>query len=211
MINYKHRSINIDTSNVCTLECPYCTRQHLKNINIKIPGSMLNVERFNKIVNYFNGSIVFCGQYSDPIFNTNFIDLLKICKNKRKRTIIFTAASHKNKKWYENAFKANLTAIWIFGIDGLPYESFLHRINQDGEKLYEMMKFAKKIGVRTVLWQYIVFSYNEKHIDEAKKLAEQIGVTFRLVYSSRFNSVDILKPSNKNYSLESTWSEQYGL
>jgi len=33
--------------------------------------------------------------------------------------------------WYESAFESNPNAEWHFGLDGLPEESHLYRINQD--------------------------------------------------------------------------------
>ena len=48
-----------------------------------IPGKIMTVEQFAKIVKYFR-HIHFCGQISDPIFNPNFITFLYMCKRKIK-------------------------------------------------------------------------------------------------------------------------------
>lgn len=196
MIPYTERLVTIDATFRCPLECPKCFRQTLRNKNIPIPGNDMTVEQFNKLVNYF-ARIDLCGQISDPIFNPNFIDFLKICKEKNKKISIHTAASQKPESWWKQAFKSNLDAHWIFGIDGLPHESFLYRINQDGEKLFKMMQLAKKCGVKYVIWQYIIFSYNENHIEEASKLAKDNDIIFELNYSGRWqkeNEHDIYKP-----------------
>ena len=47
--------------------------------------------------------------------------------------------------WYIKAFKANINARWIFGIDGLPNESHNYRVNQDGEKLFNVIVESKKV------------------------------------------------------------------
>ena len=44
------------------------------------------------------------------------------------------------------------------------------------------------MGLQTK-WQYIIFKYNEDHIEQAKQLAKDIDVVFELVYSGRFSSV----------------------
>ena len=36
------------------------------------------------------------------------------------------------------------------------------------------------------MWQYIIFSYNEKDVDEARKMAQDNGVNFSLCYSSKW-------------------------
>ena len=47
-----------------------------------------------------------------------------------------------------------------------------------------------------ICWQYIVFSYNENDIDEARKMAEDNGIDFLLLESSRwYTEDDPLKPT----------------
>lgn len=201
-MNFKNRNINIDCCAKCTLECPKCLRQHLRADNQPIPGHDLSIKDFIKVIDYFKGCY-FCGQLSDPIFNPNLIDFLKICKEKNKNCSVHTAATSKKhkKEWYEKAFKANLNARWIFGIDGLPYQSFLYRINQDGEFLFEMAKLAKEVGVKSIVWQYIVFGYNEDYIEKARKLATKYKIVFEVNYSGRWNMekhYDPYRPKNKN-------------
>ena len=53
--------------------------------------------------------------------------------------------------------EANKNAKWIFGLDGLPKDSHKYRVNQDGNKLYEMMKLGVSMGI-FVSWQYIVIA-----------------------------------------------------
>ena len=48
----------------------------------------------------------------------------------------------------------------------------MYRINQDGEKLFNIMVESKKYLIHKPIWQYIVFSYNENHILEAKSKAK---------------------------------------
>ena len=48
------------------------------------------------------------------------------------------------------------------------------------------------------LWQYIVFNYNENDIETCKQMAQNIGVDFYVVKSSRWNGEDDpLMPSKK--------------
>ena len=169
MIPFNTRRVNIDAGTRCTLQCPGCVRTRFVRDNKRIPGKDLTIEQFKKIVDYFD-EIGFCGTWSDPVFNKNFIQFLKICKYKNKPVEISNAASHKPIEWYEEAFAANKNAYWVFGIDGLPEESHKYRKNQDGVKLFNIMLNAKYSGLR-VLWQYILFNYNIHNVEEAKKLA----------------------------------------
>ena len=97
------KRINIDIGFRCALECPMCSRQQdYKNIR-PVPGKDLTIPEFKKIVNFFD-EISCCGQISDPIFNPNLLEFIKIAKDKNKTLIIHTAASQKSMDWYEKAF-----------------------------------------------------------------------------------------------------------
>jgi len=193
---FSRRAINLDISFRCSLKCSMCARQtDYKNIR-PVPGRDLTISEFKIIVDYFD-VISCCGQISDPIFNPNLIDFIKIAKEKDKELIIHTAASQKSIKWYEEAFDNFGEGEWIFGIDGLPEESHKYRINQDGTKLFNMAKLCVSKGIKT-RWQYIVFKYNEDHIEQAKQMAHDNGMTFEISLSSRFSENDPYKPTNPN-------------
>ena len=105
-------------------------------------------------------------------------------------------------KWYDEAISEHGKGGWIFGIDGLPKDSHIHRINQDGEKLWKVAKKAAEAGLK-VTWQYIVFRYNENDIDEAKSMAHDHGMRFELNSSSRWNGPnDPLRPTKKEYRID---------
>ena len=79
---------------------------------------------------------------------------------------------------------------------------------QDGEKIFRMMCEAKKHLQTIPVWQYIVFKYNEDHIEDAKRLAKKNKLKFVLMKSSRWlkGETDHLKPSEDN-SLDTTHGE----
>ena len=53
------------------------------------------------------------------------------------------------------------------------------------------------MGIK-IIWQYIVFNYNENDIDTAKIMAIDNNIEFKLSLSSRwFNGLEKLKPSEK--------------
>ena len=128
--------------------------------------------------------------------------MLKYCYDNNIPIYINTAASQKSIKWYKKAFDVNPKAKWVFGIDGLPKDSHKYRINQDGPKLFEVMKLCAKKGL-TTRWQYIVFNYNENNIEEARQMAKDNNIQFDVLYSGRWNTKDTYKPKNPNHYLNS--------
>ena len=190
--------INLDITHRCTLQCQRCNRAIFAARGIKVPGEDMTMENFKKVIDYFE-EVYFCGQISDPIFHPQFIEFLKLLKG--RKTIIHTAASHKKEEWYKKAFEANTGAYWTFGIDGLPKDSHKYRKNQDGEYLFKMACMAAKI-VDKVKWQYIVFSYNENNIEEARQMAKDNNMIFEVQKSSRFWEGDPLMPKNEKYYIK---------
>ena len=137
---------------------------------------------FKKVYNFFD-HFSFCGGVSDPIYHPQFIKFLEYSKDKDVH--IHTAASHKSKDWYVDAFRANANAKWIFGLDGLPKESHKYRVNQDGEKIFDIMKMGVDMKM-DIVWQYLVFDYNKEHIEDARTLST--GMTFSVMQPRDYRS-----------------------
>ena len=196
------KGINIDISNRCPLECMRCQRQ--TNFTLegrKVYGRDATMEEIRKLSDYFS-SFNFCGQLSDPVHHPKFIEILDYLYKKDIQVTVHNASSQKPMKWYIKAFQAHPRAKWIFAIDGLPEESNMYRINQDGEKLYRVMLEAKKHLKQTPSWQFIVFSYNEHNLEKAKKMAVDEGLMFIVLHSSRWmGEDDPLRPKEKEYNL----------
>lgn len=185
---------NCDTSSSCVLQCANCSRtanpydspvQEKERLDRIRAGRPMPVEDFNKIINFFD-NIVFCGQISDPVRHPKFKEFLDITNlHPDKNFIIATAAHQKNIEWYKDAFSRHGNNVtWTFGLDGLPDTSFLYRIKQNSQLIYDAMLLAAKLG-KNVRWQFIVFDFNEHQIEEAKKIAHKHGITFVLTISNR--------------------------
>jgi len=197
--NFFNRScVNLDSTYVCALACPKCQRQiYFRDKGKKVTGTHLSTGDFEKLVEYF-GRIDFEGQYSDPVHHPKFIEFLKKCYEKSVEVEIHNASSTKSYKWYREAFQANPDAEWVFAIDGLPEESHKYRKNQDGEKLFNVMLDARNYLNYKPIWQYIVFNYNENHIDIAKEIAKENEIDFLVIYSRKWQGEnDPLLPSKK--------------
>ena len=196
------KGINIDISNRCPLECMRCQRQ--TNFTLegrKVYGRDATMDEVRKLSDYFS-SFNFCGQLSDPVHHPKFVEILEYLYNKDIQVTVHNASSQKPMKWYIKAFQAHPRAKWIFAIDGLPEESNMYRINQDGQKLYEVMLMSKQHLQQTPSWQFIVFSYNEHNLEKAKQMAIDEGLMFIVLHSSRWmNEDDPLRPKTKEYNL----------
>lgn len=189
--------INLDLSNRCTNKCPGCAREKFKHV----PGSDITEFDMEKISDFFQ-AITFCGQVSDPTLHPKFHELLSICTKKNRKVVIQTAVAVKPKIWWTKSFILSMdrNVEWIFAIDGLPKDSNKYRVNQDGEKLFDIMLKCASFGVPTT-WQYIVFNYNQKDVEHCKQIAKEHNIKFMQIDSGRWGS-DALKSlqPDQNYS-----------
>ena len=180
--------INLDLSNRCANRCPGCARDKFKHV----PGSDITESDMEKISNFFQ-AITFCGQVSDPVLHPNFHNLLHICLKKNRKVVIHTAVAARPKMWWTKSFimSRGKNIEWVFAIDGLPKDSHKYRVNQDGEKLFDIMLKCASFGVPTT-WQYIVFNYNQKDVEHCRKIASDHKIKFMKIDSGRWGT-DVLK------------------
>lgn len=192
------KSINLDISHRCTLECPRCQRNYYRSRGERVPGSDLTVSEYAKLLDFFD-EIRICGNISDPVFNPNFITFLEMSYEKKVPVKIHHAATGKPLSWYKQAFEANPDAFWVFAIDGLPKDSHKYRINQKGEQLFEALKLCNEMGLKCV-WAHIIFRYNEDTLGECQKLADENNIRLVFVKSGRWQPDDPYKPLRReNY------------
>jgi|TARA_B100000902_G_C27225567_1_gene872011 MoaA/NifB/PqqE/SkfB family radical SAM enzyme len=191
----KNSRLNLDVTHRCPLECPNCQRQtSFTNYGLVPHGRDLSVVEIDMIAKHFK-EVAFCGQLSDPVHHPKFNDIMSQLKNVPE-VFVHNAATAKPISWYIKSWQANPKAVWIFACDGLPKDSHKYRKNQDGVKMFEIMKEATKHLLSTPVWQCIRFSYNENDIETCKKMANNNGINFMLTESSRWlTNDDPLKPT----------------
>ena len=71
----------------------------------KVWGDDLPMRTIEMLVNKFE-HLSFGGQLSDPIHYPKFIEVLKLCNEKKRRVLVQTASSFKPISWYKKAFEA---------------------------------------------------------------------------------------------------------
>ena len=114
-MNFANIKLNIENNPRCTLECSLCKRTTYFDLNNtkNVPGIDLSLKDFKKCLDFFKGGFTFGGQLSDPIFNKDFIEMLKICKDNEVNTEIQTAATGRKESLREPTIK-QLQKVGIF-------------------------------------------------------------------------------------------------
>lgn len=206
--------IHIEPTNICTLKCSGCARtrfinqwpQHWKNHSLDIDQllNFLDIDLTDK-------SIGLCGNYGDPIYHPDFIELVSKLKARGARLCITTNGSYKKQDWWESLVE-QLTSndVVTFSVDGTPSNFTEYRVNANWESIETGMKVVVNSSCQSV-WKYIPFSFNQNNIAEVEKLSKQIGIKkFQPEPSDRFDDQTFsLKPDNKllgaRYSAQENW------
>ena len=127
-----------------------------------------------------------------------------MCDGQGRAIRVATNGSGKSLEWWEEAFSyGNGENAWYFGVDGIDEKSELYRVGSNFKNVWEMMKLGKKLG-HTIVWQYIIFGYNEHEIDEAKEIAIREGFNLLFVRTNRgFNPAPLNLRKNVDFKITS--------
>lgn len=201
-LNQKFARPNLDISHRCILRCPQCIRQKITSQDQIKRSFDLETKNFQKILNYYNNGITFCGQISDPIYHPSFLEFLKLCNGQKRAIRIATNGSGKSLEWWNEAFSYGVGEnAWYFGVDGIDEKSEIYRVGSDFKNVWDTMRLGKSLG-HTIVWQYIIFGYNEDDVEQAINIAKEEGFALLLVKTNRgFRSDNPALRKNVNFDL----------
>ena len=188
--NQRLSSPNMDLSHRCILRCPQCLRQKVEGLPRIKRSFDIGKPEFRKILNYYENQITFCGQISDPIYHPDFLAFLEMMNGLGKGLRVATngtndKSGNMDNKWWGKAYSYGLGEnCWVFGVDGLDEKSELYRIGSNFKQVWETMKIGVQAG-HPIVWQYIIFGYNEHEIERAKEIAHKEGITLLLIKTNR--------------------------
>jgi hypothetical protein len=188
--NQKLSSPNMDLSHRCILRCPQCLRQKVEGLPRIKRSFDIGKPEFRKILNYYENQITFCGQISDPIYHPDFLAFLEMMNGLGKGLRVANngtndKSGNMDNKWWDKAYSYGLGEnCWVFGVDGLDEKSELYRIGSNFKQVWETMKIGVQAG-HPIVWQYIIFGYNEHEIERAKEIAHKEGITLLLIKTNR--------------------------
>lgn len=185
--------IEIELSTKCSVSCPCCPRHQQWDIrNTWNTGFIDKNVAINLIKNTNYKAYNLVGAYGDSIYHPDFHEIVNTLLQERKHSLIETNGSHRSTEWWDRVadlpwhytsksspIGRNINHIdFRFSIDGLADTNHIYRRNSKWETIiYAINKLSSlPIGNRPHLsWKYLVFPYNEHQVDEARKLANEMG------------------------------------
>jgi len=190
-------SFHIEPTSKCTLECPLCDRTWFYETFKRRNLHEINVDNIVKFVGA-NSKVGLCGNNGDPIYHSNFLELIQKFKDNNCSLHIHTNGSAKTKAWW-NKLKAMLTKDdhITFAIDGLEDTNHLYRKNAKWNSIMTAIDTLKDRQFK-MTWQFIPFKHNQHQILEASNLSKTLGFDeFKLLQSDRWLGKKDLMPDRE--------------
>jgi MoaA/NifB/PqqE/SkfB family radical SAM enzyme len=182
------KELLLEITSHCNLHCPQCPRFDVEgNLNKYLTPSNLDFNQFSKNFD-FNlvpdlKFITFEGDYGDALMHPDVNEFINFFRHLPNIELI-TNGSLRSKNWWRDLAKyTNLTV--TFSIDGLEDTNHIYRINSKFNKIIENAEAFISAGGRAH-WKFIVFKHNQHQIDQAKKLAADLGFkNFKTQHTNR--------------------------
>lgn len=174
-------SIDLENSSICNAACPQCSREVTPGDYSWFDEQYLSTSFFeDRIPQYVYDNlreIRFSGTLGDPCAAPNFVEVIKTVRKKAPNVslIVCTNGGMKTEQfWNDLANALGNNSEVIFGIDGLEDTNEIYRVNVKWNKVMSNAKAFISAGGNAT-WQYIIFNHNQHQVEEAKKLATEIG------------------------------------
>jgi MoaA/NifB/PqqE/SkfB family radical SAM enzyme len=132
--------------------------------------------------------IYLCGNYGDPLMARETLEILEYFRSVQPEIELelFTNGSARGREWWSRL--ARTVDRCRFGIDGLADTNHIYRRGTHWETIYVNLTAFLEAGGRAE-WDFIVFRHNEHQVEEARALAQRLGVhKFNVKKTGRFFS-----------------------
>ena len=205
MFNIK--DVHIEISSKCTLKCPRCPRTELKPKQLNREIALLEfMTAFPADMLANMQSFLFCGDIGDPIYATEFLEIVAYLKLNKIQVKIVTNGSYKSTDWWDRlGHMLDIHDIVTFSIDGWNQASNeQYRVNSDFDSIVRGARALREVTQAQMIVSSIYFKFNQDHMKKIESLAQEIGFdVFQTVHSSKFDNqylvdcVDSLKPKEE--------------
>jgi radical SAM protein with 4Fe4S-binding SPASM domain len=201
-------SLTIEPTTACNLGCPECP-SGLKQFSR--PEGNLKNPFYESIINQVEKHVFYLNFYfqGEPFINPNFLDMVAYANSKKIYTATSTNAHFLTDEVAKKTIQSGLDRL-IISIDGITQEVYEnYRVHGKLEKVLDgtknILKWKKELQSKTpyVIFQFLVVKPNEHQIEDAKKLANELGVDeirFKTAQVYEYENGNPLLPTVEKYS-----------
>jgi MoaA/NifB/PqqE/SkfB family radical SAM enzyme len=187
---------NIDLTHQCLLGCSGCGRTqdiHLIKPKTHLPAKVL--KDFFHTPSEQVGWMEFEGCFGDPIYNPEFHEIAEHFFDVKLGMGVVTNGMHRVDFWERVLETWPDNTRVMLSIDGLEDTNHIYRVNSKWKSIQNLLDLiATKKRKCQIEWKFIVFKHNVHQIEEAKALAEKVGIDVFQIKQARQG--DYLKNNN---------------
>ncbi|GAB2774789.1 radical SAM protein with 4Fe4S-binding SPASM domain [Hymenobacter luteus] len=174
-------ALSFEPTTSCNLRCPECP-SGLRSFTR--PTGMLPDELFRKTIDEVASRLWYLIFYfqGEPYLHPNFLDLVQYAARKGIYTATSTNAHYLNDKNARRTVESGLDRL-IISLDGTTQDVYQqYRVGGKLDKVLEgtrnVIKWRRELKSQTprVVFQFLVVRPNEHQIEDAKRLAKELGV-----------------------------------
>lgn len=189
------QTLQCEITSYCNAKCPHCPRfepDGSLKANLKLSHwdykKILDSLQLDKMTNL--KLVILEGDKGDPCMHPNLDEIIIAFLNSpgNPNVSLTTNGSIQNSDWWKKLAKFSDRLTVTFSVDGLEDTNNVYRVKTNYKKIVENYTSFISNGGKAV-WKFIVFQHNQHQINEAKKLARQIGfesIKFRHPFLERF-------------------------
>jgi MoaA/NifB/PqqE/SkfB family radical SAM enzyme len=173
--------ITIDPTNYCNLRCPLCPTG---NGTLGRSQGMLSLADFQHLVDQaspraFEISLM---NWGEPLLNPDLFEMIRFCHSKHLSISISTNLARLKPQDVDQLLASGLDYMTV-SIDGTTQE--VYSVYRVGGKLDSVLSNLRvliarraELGLKSpwIRWQFIIMKHNEHQMEDAKRLAAEIGV-----------------------------------
>jgi MoaA/NifB/PqqE/SkfB family radical SAM enzyme len=184
----------VEPFNGCNLHCPLCPTGRMVTDR---KAAALSFDLLKKAVDPLSPYLyeVYLYNWGEPLLNPELFEFVKYCSRRRIKTIVSSNLTLFEPGMTEKLLGSGLDTL-IISLDGISSRTYLqYRRGGDFEKVMANMRniIQKRDKTRSakprVIWQFIVFSFNEHEVAGAAKLAREAGVD-EIRFISSFSNME---------------------
>jgi len=201
-------AVSVEPTTSCNLRCPECP-SGLRSFSR--PTGMLRKEVFEKILDDIGQHVWFLTFYfqGEPFLHPNFLELVKAAKKRRIYVSTSTNAHYMGKDMARRVVESGIDRV-IISIDGTTQEVYkqyrvggkLDKVIEGAKNLVEAKKNASS-ATPYVIFQFLVVRPNEHQVEDARRLARELGVDeikFKSAQLYDFENGNPLMPEAEEFS-----------
>ena len=173
----------VDTGNVCNLRCPLCPTGYR---GLERRQSLMRLADFEKVIEKIRPFAVevIMHNWGEPFLNPDIIAMIRHARASRIGTTISSNLNlvNRDEQFLEEVVHSGLDHLTV-SIDGTTqsvYEVYRKGGNLEHvlANLLYLLRYRDRVGSRTpkVEWQFLVMKHNQHQVDDARRLAHEMGV-----------------------------------